>query len=107
MVINSDKYMKAEQVIINKTPKSEFIPWNPDVEKLPAIVREQLDKWLSPEATVRRRRVTHKALRDMVRDGEAQERTVILQLQGTSAGDIIEKPFTFYKLKREKQISNP
>jgi hypothetical protein len=107
MVINSDKYMKAEQVIINKTPKSEVIPWNPDVEKLPAIVREQLDKWLSPEATVRRRRVTHKALRDMVRDGEAQERTVILQLQGTSAGDIIEKPFTFYKLKREKQISNP
>ena len=99
--------MKAEQVIITKTPKREVIPWNPDVEKLPAIVREQLDKWLSPEATVRRRHVTIKALRNMVRDGEAQERTVILQLQGTSAGDIIEKPFTFYKLKKEKQISNP
>jgi len=99
--------MKAEQVIINKTPKNEVIPWNPDVEKLPAIVREQLDKWLSPEATVRRRHVTYKALRDMVRDGEAQERTVILQLQGTSAGDIIEKPFTFYKVKREQQITNP
>ena len=107
MVINSDKYMKAEQVIITKTPKREVIPWNPDVEKLPAIVREQLDKWLSPEATVRPRHITIKALRDMVRDGEAQERTVILQLQGTSAGDIIEKPFTFYKLKREKQITNP
>lgn len=107
MVINSDKYMKAEQVIITKTHKSEVIPCNPDVEKLPAIVREQLDKWLSPEATVRRRHITIKALRDMVRDGEAQERTVILQLQGTSAVDIIEKPFTFYKLKREKQISNP
>lgn len=99
--------MKAEQVIITKTPKREVIPWNPDVEKLPAIVREQLDKWLSPEATVRRRHVAIKALRNMVRDGEAQERTVILQLQGTSAGDIIEKPFTFYKLKKEKQISNP
>lgn len=99
--------MKAEKVIIAKTPKSEVMPWNPDVEKLPAIVREQLDKWLSPEATVRRRHITIKALRDMVRDGEAQERTVILQLQGTSAGDIIEKPFTFYKLKREKQISIP
>lgn len=102
-----DKYMKAEQVIITNTPKSEVIPWNPDVEKLPAIVREQLDQWLSPEATVRRRHVTLKALRDMVRDGEAQERTIILQLHGKSAGDIIEKPFTFYKLKREKQINNP
>ena len=98
--------MKAEQVIIDKTPKSEVIPWNPEVEKLPTIVREQLDKWLSPEATVRRRHATYKALRGMVRDGEAQERTVILQLQGTTAGDIIEKPFTFYKLKREKQITN-
>lgn len=98
--------MKAEQVII-KTPKSEVTPWNPDVERLPAIVREQLDQWLSPEATMRRRRATYKALRDMVRDGDAQERTVILQLQGTVKGDIIEKPFTFYKLKREKQITNP
>lgn len=99
--------MKAEQVIITKTPKSEVIPWNPDVEKLPAIVREQLDQWLSPEATVRRRRVTYKALRDLVRDGEAQKRTVILHLQGNIHGDYIEKPFTFYKLKREKQITNP
>ena len=99
--------MKAEQVIIDKTTKSEVIPWNPDVERLPAIVRDQLDHWLSPEAAVRRRHATFKALRNMVRDGEAQERTVILQLQGTVAGDINEKPFTFYKLKREKQISNP
>lgn len=98
--------MKAEQVII-KTPKSEVTPWNPDVERLPAIVREQLDQWLSPEATMRRRRATYKALRDMVRDGDAQERTVILQLQGTVKGDIIEKPFTFYKLKRERKITNP
>lgn len=98
--------MKAEQVIITQTPKSEVIPWNPDVEKLPAIVREQLDQWLSPEATVRRRHATYKALRDMVRDSEAQERTVILQLQGTTKGDIIEKPFTFFKLKRAKQITN-
>ena len=102
-----DKDMKAEQVIITTTTKSEVIPWNPDVEKLPAIVREQLDQWLSSEATVRRRHATYKALSGMVRDGEAQERTVILQLQGTSAGDIKEKPFTFYKLKKEKQISNP
>lgn len=99
--------MKAEQVIITKTPKSEVTPWNPDVDKLPAIVREQLDQWLSPEATARRRLATYKALRYMVRDGDAQERTVILQLQGTVKGDIIEKPFTFYKLKREKQITNP
>lgn len=98
--------MKAEQVIIT-TPKSEVTSWNPDVDQLPAIVREQLDQWLSPEATVRRRLATYKALRDMVRDGDAQERTVILQLQGPVAGDIIEKPFTFYKLKREKQITNP
>lgn len=99
--------MKAEKVIIDNPPKSEVIPWNPDVERLPAIVRDQLDRWLSPEATVRRRHATFKALRHMVRDGEAQERTVILQLQGTVAGDIKEKPFTFYKLKREQQITNP
>lgn len=98
--------MKAEQVIIDKTPKSEVIPWDPDVEKLPTIVRDHLDHWLSPEATVRRRHATYKALRDMVRDGEAQERTVILHLQ-SSTGGYVEKPFTFYKLKREKQITNP
>ena len=99
--------MKAEKVIIDNPSKNEENVWNPDVERLPAIVREQLDHWLSPEETVRRRHATYKALRDMVRDGEAQERTVILQIQGTTAGDIIEKPFTFYKLKREKQITNP
>ena len=98
--------MKAEQVIITTTPKSEVIPWNPDVEKLPTIVREQLDRWLSPEAAVRRRHATFKVLRNMVRDGEAQERTVILHLQ-SSTGGYVEKPFTFYKLKREKQITNP
>lgn len=99
--------MKAEKVIIDNPSKNEDNGWNPDVDKLPAIVRDQLDHWLSPEATVCRRHATYKALRDMVRDGEAQERTVILQLQGTTKGDIIEKPFTFYKLKRAKQISNP
>ena len=99
--------MKAEKVIIDNPSKNEENVWNPDVERLPAIVREQLDHWLSPEETVRRRHATYKALRNMVRDGEAQERTVILQIQGTTAGDIIEKPFTFYKLKREKQITNP
>lgn len=99
--------MKAEKVIIDNPSKNEDNEWNPDVERLPAIVREQLDQWLSPEATARRRLATYKALRYMVRDGDAQERTVILQLQGTVKGDIIEKPFTFYKLKREKQITNP
>ena len=99
--------MKAEKVIIDNPSKNEENVWNPDVERLPAIVREQLDHWLSPEETVRRRHATYKALRDMVRDGEAQERTVILHLQDSTHGGYIEKPFTFYKLKREKQITNP
>lgn len=98
--------MKTEKVIIDNPSKNENNEWNPDVERLPVIVRDHLDHWLSPEATVRRRHATYKALRNMVRDGEAQERTVILHLQ-SSTGGYIERPFTFYKLKVEKHITNP
>lgn len=99
--------MRAEKVIIDNTSENEDNEWNPDVEKLPAIVRKYLDHWLSPEQAVRRRYVTYKALRDMIRDGEAQERTVIHQYPNKATGGIIEKPFTFFKLKCNNQITNP
>lgn len=73
--------------------------WRPRVDALPVIVKENLFRKLSSEEKMRRLQIVKYALMRMVRDGEALAHTVILRHQGRTPGELIEKPFTFFKLK--------
>ena len=91
--------MKAEQVIITKTPKEELEPgWHPNEAKLPDIVKLYMDEYLSPRQFKHRMDIVRKTIFDMVHHGQAVEKTVILALSGKEKGEIINKPFTFYKI---------
>lgn len=95
--------MKAEKVIITKAApvvyqkdKTENAGWLPNEEMLPDVVKADLDKWLTHDEQIRRRKAVRKALEDMVRDGKAREKTVILPLIENK--EVVDTPFTFYKI---------
>lgn len=71
--------------------------WNPDVESLPVIVQNYIDQWLNPVQRMERRKRVIMALLCMKRDGEIQEKSIILHLNGQTKGEMLDKEFTFYK----------
>lgn len=89
--------MRVEKVT---TQKKKELGWNPKMEHLPDIVKDNLDHWLNPYEKYRRRRVLEKALIDMVRDRQAKPFTTILYLCKNKR--VEEKEFTFFKTVREK-----
>lgn len=93
--------MKAEKVTITSKEKAKPVDgWNPNEESLPQQVRENLDKWLTHDERKYRQKVVAYALIGMVRDRQAAEYTTTLYLSD-GYKNIIEKPFTFYKTRRQ------
>lgn len=71
--------------------------WNPEVTTLPVIVQKHIDQWLNPIQRLERKKCVILALLGMKRDGEIQEKSIILHLNGQTKGEMLDKPFTFYK----------
>ena len=71
--------------------------WNPEVTTLPVIVQKHIDQWLNPIQRMERKKCVIMALLGMKRDGEIQEKSIILHLNGQTKGEMLDKEFTFYK----------
>lgn len=93
--------MKGEKINLKEEARG---CWNPDLAKLPPVIIQHLDKWLTPLEQRRRDRAITCALLQMERNGEIKECNIALKLVGGQGkGNIIKKYFTFYKTVLPKE----
>lgn len=82
--------------------KKEPRAWNPDMNRLPVLVRRHLDKVLTVTEEFKRFHHQHQALSDLRRFGDVVETNTILHLH--IDGQDVDKPFTYYKCVRPNKF---
>ena len=76
--------------------------WQPNVNALPAIVRANMNLSMTPSQRRHRQHIVERAIADMVRHGETDETTVIINYEEVDKSSNIvtlEHTVTFYKLR--------
>lgn len=84
-----------------KKNPAEVDGWNPNIEKLPAVVRKRLVRTWTQIQREQSPLITECAILRMVRDGEAVKREQALYLTD-GYGTAIEKTVRYYKIVLEK-----
>lgn len=76
--------------------------WQPNVNALPEIVRANMNLSMTPTQRKHRQHIVERAIADMVRHGETDETTVIINYEEVDKSRNIvtlEHSVTFYKLR--------
>ena len=76
--------------------------WQPDVNALPAIVRANMNLSMTPKQRKHRQHIVERAIADMVRHGETDETTVIINYEEVDKSRntvTLEHTVTFYKIR--------
>lgn len=76
--------------------------WQPNVNALPEIVRANMNLSMTPTQRKHRQHIVERAIADMVRHGETDETTVIINYEEVDKSRnivMLEHTVTFYKLR--------
>jgi len=92
-----------EEIMTNQEQESENTRvWQPNVNALPAIVRANMNLSMTPSQRRHRQHIVERAIADMVRHGETDETTVIINYEEVDKSRnvvTLEHTVTFYKIR--------
>ena len=90
-----------EEIMTNQENENNRV-WQPNVNDLPEIVRANMNLSMTPSQRRHRQHIVERAIADMVRHGETDETTVIINYEEVyKSRNIVtlEHTVTFYKLR--------
>ena len=90
-----------EEIMTNQENEITRV-WQPNVNALPEIVRANMNLSMTPTQRKHRQHIVERAIADMVRHGETDETTVIINYEEVDKSRNIvtlEHSVTFYKLR--------
>ena len=90
-----------EEIMTNQENEITRV-WQPNVNALPEIVRANMNLSMTPTQRKHRQHIVERAIADMVRHGETDETTVIINYEEVDKSRNIvtlEHTVTFYKIR--------
>lgn len=90
-----------EEIMTNQENENTRV-WQPNVNALPAIVLANMNLSMTPSQRRHRQHIVERAIADMVRNGETDETTVIINYEEVDKSRnvvTLEHTVTFHKIR--------